>query len=190
MFEGGSIWRPPPLNPFLQGMPDELVEDSPPASPDRSDKHKRKLGDQNKSKQEAKKGMLTESQRDKLEDLLRNLNPTRTKIADAMIWCIEHAESAEEIIDCITESLSIIETPLYKKIARIYLVSDILHNSAVKVTNASFFRKGFQSKLVDIFHNIHDCYAEIEGRLKAEQFKVKEVPLNCFQSLLFLCSNE
>lgn len=23
---GGSIWRPPPLNPFTQGMPEELIE--------------------------------------------------------------------------------------------------------------------------------------------------------------------
>ena len=24
-FLGGSIWKPPPLNPFLQGMPEELI---------------------------------------------------------------------------------------------------------------------------------------------------------------------
>jgi hypothetical protein len=23
---GGSIWRPPPMHPYTQGMPDELVE--------------------------------------------------------------------------------------------------------------------------------------------------------------------
>ena len=26
MFQGGSIWRPPQMNPFSQGMPEELVE--------------------------------------------------------------------------------------------------------------------------------------------------------------------
>lgn len=26
MFKGGSIWRPPPMNPWTQGMPDELIE--------------------------------------------------------------------------------------------------------------------------------------------------------------------
>lgn len=25
MFKGGSIWRPPPINPFTQGMPEDLV---------------------------------------------------------------------------------------------------------------------------------------------------------------------
>lgn len=23
---GGSVWKPPPLNPFLQGMPEELIK--------------------------------------------------------------------------------------------------------------------------------------------------------------------
>jgi len=26
MFEDGSMWRPPQMNPYSQGMPDELVE--------------------------------------------------------------------------------------------------------------------------------------------------------------------
>jgi U2-associated protein SR140 len=170
MFEGGSIWRPPPLNPFLQGMPEELVEASPPPSPERADRQKRKP--ERRETRESKKGMLSETQRDRLEDMLRNLTPQRSKILEAMVYSIDHSESAEEIVDCIAESLAILETPPYKKIARLYLISDILHNCSVKVTNVSFFRKGFQSRLVDIFHDIHDTYNDIEGRLKAEQFKV------------------
>ena len=110
-------------------------------------------------------------QRDRLEDMLRSLTPERIPIGEAMVFCVEHADAAEEICDCITESLSIMETPLPKKvifrlfvllfyfilyhintmscllyvssqIARLYLVSDILHNCTVKVANASFFRKG------------------------------------------------
>lgn len=27
MFQGGSIWKPPPLNFYTQGMPEELIED-------------------------------------------------------------------------------------------------------------------------------------------------------------------
>ena len=26
MFKGGSYWKPPPMNPYTQGMPDELVQ--------------------------------------------------------------------------------------------------------------------------------------------------------------------
>ena len=28
MFKGGSLWRPPPVNPYTQGMPEELVVDT------------------------------------------------------------------------------------------------------------------------------------------------------------------
>jgi len=59
--------------------------------------------------------MLSCSQRDRLEDLLRELTPERNKIGDAMVWCLEHAEAAEEIVECLAESLSILQTPIPKK---------------------------------------------------------------------------
>ncbi len=55
-------------------------------------------------------------QRDHLEDLLRTLTPERTKIGDAMLWAIDHADAADEIIDCIAESLSILQTAPHKKV--------------------------------------------------------------------------
>ncbi|GFO06155.1 U2 snrnp-associated surp domain-containing [Plakobranchus ocellatus] len=164
MFKGGSIWRPPPINPFTQGMPEDLVN---------------RVAN-SEFEVIMRKGKLTNSQRDRLEDLLRELTPEKSKIADAMVWCLDHAEAAEEIVECISESLSILQTPIPKKIARLYLVSDILFNSSAKVPNASFFRKFFQSKLKEIFKDINQTYDKIEGRLKAEQFKQKV--MNCFRA--------
>lgn len=120
MFRGSSIWQPPKMNFFHQGMPDELISED---------------------EAEPCKGQLSIAQRNRLEDLIRHLTAERNKIADAMIFCIEHAEAADEICECIAESLTNPETAIHKKIARIYLVSDILHNCTVKVQNASFFRK-------------------------------------------------
>ncbi|XP_013393846.1 U2 snRNP-associated SURP motif-containing protein isoform X1 [Lingula anatina] len=159
MFKGGSFWKPPPVNTYTQGMPEELVQE---------------MGDQ------PKRGQLTDSQRDRLEDMLRDLTPERWKIGDAMVWCLEHAESAEEVVECITEALSILQTPIPKKIARLFLVSDILHNCSAKVPNASFYRKYFESKLPEIFRDVHDSYDNIDGRLKAEQFKQKVMA--CFRA--------
>ena len=45
----------------------------------------------------------------RFEDMLRGLQPDRTPVAEAMVWCIEHADAGEEIIECIAESLSILE---------------------------------------------------------------------------------
>ncbi|KAK7467769.1 hypothetical protein BaRGS_00037006 [Batillaria attramentaria] len=120
------------------------------------------------------------SQRDRLEDMLRELSPEKSRIGEVMVWCLDHAEAAEEIVECISEALSILQTPLPKKIARLYLVSDILYNSSAKVPNASFFRKCFQAKLKDIFKDVHEVYEKIEGRLKAEQFKQRVMA--CFRA--------
>ncbi|XP_011349105.1 U2 snRNP-associated SURP motif-containing protein isoform X3 [Ooceraea biroi] len=153
MFKGGSVWRPPPINPWTQGMPDELIE--------------------MEERQEPRRGSLSNSQRDRLEDLLRNISPERIKVAEAMVFCIEHAEAAEEICDCISESLSILQTPVNKKIARLYLISDILHNCGVKVTNATIYRKAFETRLLDIFNEVHQAYKQFDSRLKAEGFKIR-----------------
>jgi U2-associated protein SR140 len=54
------------------------------------------------------------------------------------------------------------------------LISDILHNSSVHVTNAWRYRDGFQRRLPDIFEHLNDTYRSIAARLKAEQFRVRE----------------
>lgn len=59
--------------------------------------------------------MTSSSERDKLEEMLRGLTPKRGDIAEAMLFCLNHAEAAEEIVECIAESLSILKTPLPKK---------------------------------------------------------------------------
>lgn len=63
------------------------------------------------------------SERDKLEEMLRAMSPRRGDIAEAMLFCLSHAEAAEEIVECIAESLSILKTPLPKKANRRAAVS-------------------------------------------------------------------
>ncbi|XP_059481163.1 U2 snRNP-associated SURP motif-containing protein isoform X2 [Neocloeon triangulifer] len=152
IFKDGSVWRPPPMNPFTQGMPEELVEPDP---------------------SEPKKGELSAAQRDRFETMLRNLTPQKSKIGEVMVFCMEHSEAAEEVCECIAESLNVSTTALHKKIARLHLISDILHNCGVKITNASYYRRGFESKLPQIFISFSDAYKSIESRLKAEAFKMR-----------------
>ncbi|XP_071838285.1 U2 snRNP-associated SURP motif-containing protein-like [Apostichopus japonicus] len=170
MFKFGSYWRPPAVNPYLKGMPENLV---PKGGESRS---KRSRTPESERRREG----LSENQRNKLEDMLRSLNVARFSVGESMVFCLEHADAAEEIVDCITESLSIPETPIPKKIARLYLVSDILYNTSSRVSNASFFRKCFERRLPDIFKYIHDVHISIQQRLKAEQFKQKI--MGCFRA--------
>ena len=157
MFKGGSIWIPPRKNLFTAGMPDDIFEQSLNYKPgmenltkrtgrkspttDSGREHSSKAKKEEPITKPKKNNGLSESQRDRFEDMLRNLLPDRNPLAETMVWCIEHAEAGEEIVDCIAESLSILQTPLTKKVARLYLISDILHNCSIKgVPNVSFFR--------------------------------------------------
>lgn len=59
--------------------------------------------------------------------MLRGLTPRRGDIAEAMLFCLNHAEAAEEIVECVTESLSILKTPLPKKASVQLCVSQFTH---------------------------------------------------------------
>lgn len=120
---------------------------------------------------------LTDRQRDHLEDMLRTITTDRAKIGELMVWCIDHASCSAEIVECISESLSILETPIPTKIARLYVLSDILHNSAAKVPYASNYRQGFQDVLMEIVENLHKALASCSTKIKAEKFR-KQV-LSC-----------
>uniref|UniRef100_A0AAR2KDW5 U2 snRNP-associated SURP motif-containing protein n=1 Tax=Pygocentrus nattereri TaxID=42514 RepID=A0AAR2KDW5_PYGNA len=119
-------------------------------------------------------------ERDKLEEVLRGLTPRRSDVAEAMLFCLTHADAAEEIVECIAESLSILKTPLPKKIARLYLVSDVLYNSSAKVSNASYYRKFFEAKLCQIFSDLNATFKTIQGHLQSEHFKQRV--MSCFRA--------
>ncbi|XP_028276843.1 U2 snRNP-associated SURP motif-containing protein isoform X2 [Parambassis ranga] len=163
MFRGGSLWRPPILNDYSQ-RGEERTE----------------LEDDISPEEEVKKGQLRAEHRQKLETLLKELTPGREDVANAMMFCLDRADAAEEVVGHITESFSLLQTPLQKKIARLYLVSDILHNSCAKVAGASYYRKYFESKLPQIFGDLNAAYKNIQARLQAEQFKQKV--MSCFRA--------
>ncbi|XP_026098648.1 U2 snRNP-associated SURP motif-containing protein-like isoform X3 [Carassius auratus] len=166
IFKNGSFWRPPPLNPYLHGTPEDEERDDE--------------DDDDEDDEISKKGALKDNERDKLEELLRGLTPRKSDIADAMFFCLTHADAAEEIVECIAESLSILKTPLPKKIARLYLVSDVLYNSSAKVANASYYRKFFETKLCQVFSDLNATYKTIQGHLQSENFKQRV--MSCFRA--------
>uniref|UniRef100_A0A8C7HU68 Zgc:163098 n=1 Tax=Oncorhynchus kisutch TaxID=8019 RepID=A0A8C7HU68_ONCKI len=127
MFRGGSIWRPPLLNPYLHGDEEAGEEEQSPSQ-----------------EEELKKGQLKTEHRERLETLLRGLTPRREDVGDAMLFCLERAEAAEEVVGyCQT------------------------------VPVRSIFLDNFEAKLPQIFGDISDAYRNIQARLQAEQFKQK-----------------
>jgi U2-associated protein SR140 len=73
-------------------------------------------------KQLRQRGVLVPEDRDYLEDMLRDLKPDKNSIGNAMVWCLDHADCAKEISECLYESLDIPETPLHKKVCNSGLI--------------------------------------------------------------------
>ncbi|CAL1573600.1 unnamed protein product [Knipowitschia caucasica] len=170
LFRGGSLWRPPILNDFSHRIEDEAETEgvAPPQE------------EEEEEEEEVKKGQLKARFKLKLEEMLKELTPRRQDIGNTMVFCLQRADAAEEVVALIAESLSMLETPLQKKIARLYLVSDLLHNSCAKVAGASHYRKYFESKLMQICGDLCASHKTIQARLQAEQFKQKV--MNCFRA--------
>ncbi|KAM7374254.1 hypothetical protein PAMP_006922 [Pampus punctatissimus] len=153
MFRGGSIWRPPILNNYSQRVEErpEVEEDATP-------------------EEEVKKGQLRAEHRQRLETLLKELTPSREDIANAMLFCLERADAAEEVVAHITESFSLFQTPLQKK-ASLYIN---------KVAHYVYIKHGFETKLMQIFGDLNAAHKNIQARLQAEQFKQKV--MSCFRA--------
>ncbi len=72
---------------------------------------------------------LSDLERDRFEDLLRQLTVERAAICEAMVFALDNADAAGEVVDILAQSMSLAETPVPLKVARLFLASDILHNS-------------------------------------------------------------
>ncbi|KAK9077816.1 hypothetical protein SSX86_006154 [Deinandra increscens subsp. villosa] len=114
---------------------------------------------------------LNDAQRDEFEDMLRALTLERIQIKEAMGFALDNADAAGEIVEVLTESLTLKETPIPTKVARLMLVSDILHNSSAPVKNASAYRTKFEANLPDILESFNDLYRTVTGRITAEALK-------------------
>lgn len=75
------------------------------------------------------------------------------------------------MVDIIIASLLVPETPVPRKVARLHLICDILHNSAVPLPMAWKFRQEFQARLGIVFDHMSTIYHSFPGRITAETFK-------------------
>lgn len=73
--------------------------------------------------------------------------------------------------DIIISSLLVPETAVPRKVARLHLICDILHNSAAPLPMAWKFRQEFQARLGIVFDHMSTIYHSFPGRITAETFK-------------------
>ncbi|KAF9010504.1 hypothetical protein BDQ17DRAFT_1387745 [Cyathus striatus] len=122
-------------------------------------------------RERSRRNVLGKLARKRFEAMLRALSGKRGEIARCMTFCLEHAEAAHEVADIIVSSLLVDGTPVPRKVARLHLICDILHNSAAPVPSAWKFRQEFQARLGIVFDHLATIYHSFPGRITAETFK-------------------
>merc|ERR1712185_141482 len=92
-----------------------------------------------------------------------------------MVWCLDKVDWAIEISERITEALTIMETDVSMKMARLYVVSDVLHNTCSSKQGAWTYRREFEKSLPDIFEHLHVAVSRMEPSIKKENFNDQTV---------------
>ncbi|XP_048331356.2 protein RRC1 [Ziziphus jujuba] len=174
MITGSGRWIPPPL-PTVKSPEHEKESGTTYAA--------------GRSRRVEPERTLTDSQRDEFEDMLRALTLERSQIKEAMGFALDNADAAGEIVEVLTESLTLKETPIPTKVARLMLVSDVLHNSSAPVKNASAYRTKFEATLPDVMESFNDLYRSITGRITAEALKERVLKVLQVWSDWFLFSD-
>lgn len=77
----------------------------------------------------------------------------------------------DQVSEIIVASLLVDGTAVPRKVARLHLICDILHNSAAPVPSAWKFRQEFQTRLGIVFDHLATIYHSFPGRITAETFK-------------------
>ncbi|MBW0582109.1 hypothetical protein O181_121824 [Austropuccinia psidii MF-1] len=103
--------------------------------------------------------------------MLRSLTPQQERIAQCMAFALHHADAADEVAEIIVQSLMIDMTPIPRKLARLYVISDILHNSSNSLPNVWKYRQILEKLLPDVFDHLNLIYRLFPGRIKAKTFK-------------------
>ena len=94
-----------------------------------------------------------------LQRLLAGVTMERSSILAAMGWCVEHAASAAFIVRSISAALlsSSSSSESCRRVALLYLLSDLLYNSTAPVRNASLFRR--EAGRPDTLHGVWTAFS-------------------------------
>ncbi|KAJ3343343.1 U2 snRNP-associated SURP domain-containing protein [Gonapodya sp. JEL0774] len=169
MFDEGAFWVPPEV-PF-----DDQGSDSDVSNPESVSSLSSLTDEEDSSRRRAvtlHTRPLPINARRKLTRRLRKVTLTRIDVARAMLICIENAESADEVAQLLCTSLTLQSTPVWPtKLARLYVLSDVLHNSSCAAPNAWRYRAAFEGRLRPVMDHLGRIWKSIGSRLKAEQFR-------------------
>ncbi|CDS00736.1 uncharacterized protein SPSC_05030 [Sporisorium scitamineum] len=109
--------------------------------------------------------------RRRLCSMLRGLTLRRERIARITAFALDHASNYAQIVQLLVTSLLQPSTPVPRKLARLYALSDILHNSGTPISNAWRYRAALEAQLPLVFAHLGQVAKSFQGRMKREEFK-------------------
>ncbi|CAE7674797.1 RRC1 [Symbiodinium pilosum] len=94
-------------------------------------------------------------ERERLESMLFNLQPTRAAVAEAMAFCMQNAAvHGAMLAQVLVASLTLPGLASAMVLARLFLISDVLFNSKCSAKGAARYRSQFEELLPDAFEKM------------------------------------
>ncbi|KAJ1729246.1 hypothetical protein LPJ61_003619 [Coemansia biformis] len=168
MYDKGPIWVPPRTDPTA-GAPvagaGGVLLGADVSSSEAEEEAER-------SRDVLPRDVLGQRARGRLERRVQRVRThERGAIADAMASAIEHAYAPGDVVDVVCGRLTAADASPNERLARLLLVSDILHNCLAPVANAWRLREAFEGRLREVFDCLVAAHRSIEARLKAEHYR-------------------
>ena len=166
MFRGGKWWIPPPLvdREAAKLEEDRLQKREEDILQKKEERKKETIKAQTNNNiltgrqlEHVKFGVsnvvkLTAYEKEQFSTLLRRLCASRESICEAMVFCFEKSGSAVEISDILLDSLLDVRASVDTRVARLYLLSDVLFNSQQPgVRNAFRYRDAVEQMAPQVF---------------------------------------
>lgn len=108
------------------------------------------------------------------QELLQTMTTERRLIKLGMGFALDHADACDDVVGIVAESLTLASTSGIKKLGRLFLLSDILHNSSASdVRNAWAYRTAIEKILPTVFQSLRQTLDLLPGRASAEHFKLR-----------------
>lgn len=186
MIIGGPFWIPPPLEsrkllnvdpktlPKIEPPPrrEPFVSEIPPSSNKKKFPSEIQFFGGNKP---ANSTLLNDGDRERYICLLQKMKPSRKSVREVMCLCFDLHQYAEEICNILGESFATKKLNIPRKLARLYLVNDLLFNSN-SFRPGKKYRRELKTKLEEICTNLHNLHSRLSGEAQID-FKRRVVQL-------------
>ena len=120
-----------------------------------------------------RKERLTQNEKAALKSLLGKLTVRNADVRACMVFCLDHSFAAQECSQIILAAFEGVDSnDASRKVAFLYLISDLLFNSSAPARNAFMFRSIFSSKITSIIESF-SVWMKLEGRLIEDMVRTR-----------------